>query len=215
MPEINVKGKYMLQPKDEKLLINGNVYITEKMDGANSGIHKKNGKTHLQKKGSNIDGSHLQYKYFELWGYENFEKIKSLPDNMVYYGELMFCTHTIFYDKLPDWFLIFAIYDLKKNKFLKWEKVTEIANQYGFYTVPFLYEGKTDKNHLMSLIKKESLYGDTSEGIVIQNIRQQIRGKIVKPEFFKKIDDEECHWSHIHIKFNKLVGNQPFKYNIG
>jgi len=205
MPNIKVKGKFMLNPKEEKLLLGGKVYVTEKMDGANSGIYKSNGETFLQKRGGNIDGSHPQYKFFEQWGYNNFEKIKAIPDNMVVYGELMRCVHTIYYDRLPDWFLVFAMFDLTKGRFLKLSDVSEISRRCGLCTVPVLYEGKTDKEHLETLLRTESMFGEVSEGIVVQNIRQQIRGKIVKEEFIKSIEDSECHWSRTNPSFNKLV----------
>lgn len=202
---IDVKGKFCLTQKEVSQLLAGKVVVTEKLDGANTGIFCKNDNIYLQKRRGNIDGSHEQYKRFERWAYENTEKLKELRQGVVYYGELLYCTHSMEYDKLPDWFLVFDIYDLKEERYWDWDEVVKECEIVGLHTVPLLYEGVTTKEHLKSLIKKESAYGPISEGIVVKNYRKQMRGKVVKPEFIKvAFEANDKHWASAKVRYNKL-----------
>lgn len=206
MPNYPIKGKYHLAKKQESLLLKGKVAITEKMDGANTGIYKIKGQTYLQKKGSNIDTSHPQFRFFaNEWYYNNKDKIDKLPDNMVYYGELLRCVHTVFYNKLPDWWLVFDIYDLNKQKYLSWDEVVFICKEAGLCTVPFLYEGRLrGKDDLLKLMPTYSKYGDVAEGIVVKNYCQQVRGKFVKQNFLKSIEEIDIHWLDRKIRLNEV-----------
>ena len=196
--------KFMLDDTSFKLLLNGNVNVTEKMDGSNSGIFKtKEGQIFLQKRRGNIDKSHHQYKFFENWGYQNIEKLKKLPNNIVVYGELMRCVHSIKYTKLPDWFLVFDIYDLESEEYLDWNEVKRIVEGVGLKTVPLIYEGEVDRKKILSLIPSKSAFGDMAEGIVIKNYDSQLRGKVVKSEFIKIIDEGK-HWQTAPIDLNEV-----------
>ncbi len=206
MPNYPIKGKYHLAKSKEDLLFSGNkVTVLEKMDAANTGIYKVNGKVYLQKKGSNVDYSHPQYSFFQNeWYWKNTKKLKQLPNNTVTYGELMRCVHTIKYNKLPDWFLVFDIYDLKKKRYLDWVKVTKICDDIGLSTVPFICEGVVKKEHLDRYMPTASSYGKVAEGIVVKNYDKQVMGKYVKPEFVKAVEDSEF-WRNKKIELNEVV----------
>lgn len=201
-----VKGKYNLLPSEEKLLLGGTVTITEKMDGANTGLFKRNGQMFLQKRGSLVDDSHPQFKFFKnQWYWNNYEKLEQLPDNTVTYGELMRCTHTIYYDKLPDWWLVFDIYDLKKKQYLPWHEVARICYDIGLSTVPHVFTGNgINRNAISKVMPIQSSFGGRAEGVVIKNYKRQIRGKVVHPEFVKDPSFKR-HWSSRRATFNKLV----------
>ena len=83
-----VKGKAVLSDKEEKRLFKGTVQCFEKVDGGSAGIRKENGKVYLQKRGSDLDLSHYQYKFFTRWAYENAEKLMKLPDDIIIYGDV-------------------------------------------------------------------------------------------------------------------------------
>jgi ATP-dependent RNA circularization protein (DNA/RNA ligase family) len=204
MPDYNIKGKYFLAKKNEELLFKDIVYIFEKVDGANSGIYKDDkGLIYLQKKGSECDLSHPQYSFFmRQWLFNNIDKLKKLPNNIVVYGELLRCVHTIKYDKLPDWFLVFDIYDLKQQKYLIWEEVEKICNECGLKTVPLLFKGKIKKEHIK--IPKQSKFGNECEGVVVKSKDFQTRGKYVKPEFVKAVE-ESVFWRDRKIVLNKVI----------
>ena len=39
-------------------------------------------------------------------------------NDKVLYGEWLYARHTVVYDKLPDWFLAFDVFDSRKGKFM-------------------------------------------------------------------------------------------------
>ena len=199
------EGKAVLTSEEEKQLFNGPVVITEKLDGGSTGIRKENGKVYLQKRRSNVDFSHYQYSYFVQWAYENSEKLKALPDNIIIYGELLRCVHKIYYDKLADWFIVFDIFDIEKGRYVEWDEVIRITEKVKLKTAPLIYIGEVKKKELPKFIKEESVYGVISEGIVVKNSATQMRGKLVKPEFSKEIKKGGKHWKDKPIRLNKVI----------
>ncbi len=200
------KGKYHLASKTVAKLLKGTIDIFEKVDGANTGIYKIDGKISLQRKRGAIDYSHPQYSFFQNeWYWKNINKLEKLPDNIVVYGELMRCKHTIYYNKLPDWFLVFDIYDLKRKRYMHWEDVKKICENVGLNTVPHIATVKIkDVKRLYDYIPLESKYGDTAEGIVVKNSNKQLMGKWVHPWFVKTIEDSK-HWQDQPIVLNAVV----------
>lgn len=203
MPDYPIKGKYYLAKRVEEMLFDGEVVITEKLDGANAGIFRKDGETFPQKKGNKMDMSHPQFTFFKnQWMYENMHKIEKLPDNIVVYGELLRCVHTVKYENLPDWFLVFDIYDLEQERYLSWSEITAICEKAGLHTVPLIYEGKMKKKDLT--IPERSHFGGFCEGVVVKNNKHQVRGKYVKPDFVKAVCDSKF-WRDKKIELNKVV----------
>lgn len=206
VPQINVKGKFFLSDKETKLLLAGKITITEKIDGANTAIIRHKDIFKLQKRGSLIDiGEHEQFNFFRDWAYKRYDKIMQIPKNLIVYGELMRCVHTIYYDKLPDWFCVFNIYSKNHKEYLPFDEVIDLTNKIGFSRVPFIARNHFDKLDLFDLIPKISNYGsEVAEGIVITNERQQLRGKLVREEFVKDMEESD-HWRNQPLRFNKLL----------
>lgn len=204
--QIKIKGKHFLSESDTSRLLNGNVVVTEKIDGANTGIIKHKDNFRLQKRGSLVDfGEHFQFNYFKAWSEANREKLLKIPNNMVLYGEWMVCTHTIFYDKLPDYFLAFALYDKAADEYKHRDKMTELCDDIGLFYTPEIARGVFTKDELFKMIPNQSAFGPTkAEGIVVWNYTADLRGKIVREEFVKDMEEDE-HWSGKTITKNKLV----------
>ena len=206
IPQFPKAQKFYLTKDETKRLLGARVTIEEKMDGANAGIvrHKK-GFT-LQKRGSLVGQSeHEQFGFFYNWAnQQNYDKIMSVPVGHLLYGELMYAQHHIYYDQLPDYFLIFDIWNGKK--FLNSKQRREFCWEYGFSQVPFIAENYFTIDDLYDIIPKESDFGDRAEGIVIKRYRKKeyMRGKIVWPEFIKELDESE-HWTRRGLRINKLI----------
>jgi ATP-dependent RNA circularization protein (DNA/RNA ligase family) len=205
--QIRVPGKLILSGKELQLLLAGKVEIDEKMDGANAGIirHKKG--FSLQKRGSLVGQSeHEQFQYFHAWANRmKYDNIMSVPPWYLIYGELLYAVHTIYYDSLPDYFLVFDILDLKKDHWMCREEKEDFCGQFGFDIVPLVAEGYFNIDDLYDLMPKESAFGEVAEGMVIKRYRKKeyLRGKIVKPQFIKTIEESE-HWTKYNIRKNKL-----------
>ncbi len=198
-------GKINLSKLELQNLLSGKVVIEEKMDGANVGIIRHKNGFSLQKRGSLVGQSeHEQFGWFHNWAnLQNYEKLMRLPINHIVYGELLYAVHTIVYDKLPSYVLIFDVWD--GYNFLNYEKRKEFCEKYEFHMVPLINYGSFTKDQIINMMPVKSLYGDTAEGIVIKRYRkgEYLKAKLVKPEFIKTLNESE-HWTKYNIRKNKL-----------
>jgi len=203
---IAIGGKFCLSRKEVRLLLAGRVTIEEKIDGANVGIIRHKNGFALQKRGSLVAQSeHEQFQYLYNWANRTkYDNIMAVPPGHLIYGEWCYAVHCIYYDRLPDYFLVFDI--LKdKRKWLNREERNDFCAKYEFASIPFIAEGYCDIANLYDLIPEKSTYGDIAEGIVVKSYRKKryIRGKIVKPQFIKTFEESE-HWTKYNIRENKL-----------
>ena len=206
VPQVNIKGKQFLSDAETKLLLGGKVQVFEKIDGANTGVRRVGNYFKLQKRGSLVGQSeHFQFQYFFNWSNYNYDKIMGIPEDHILYGELMVCQHHIYYDQLPDWFIPFGLFDVKKSKFLSYEELKDLCDNIGLHTVPLLFEGHITKMELFDLIPKVSHFSSNkkAEGIVVQNYKHQLIGKVVREEFVKELDEED-HWTNQPVRLNRI-----------
>lgn len=199
-------SKHNLDRTQLKRLLSGRVYVEEKMDGSNVGIIRHANGFSLQKRNSLVGTSvHAQFDYFHNWANgEAYERIMSVPSNTLIYGELLYATHHIYYDSLPEFFLVF---DVRRGK--KWMKHTErqeFCEQYGFHMVPLVAWGNFTKDDLRDMVPERSAHGKQCEGVVVKRYAKHgyFRGKIVKPGFIKTINEDDFHWSRKEVTRNKL-----------
>jgi len=202
-PKIRIRGKFCLSKQEQNALLTGRVEITEKVDGANVGIIRSKQGWTLQKRRGLADSIHPQFSFFWNWARHNEPKIVQIPIGWIIYGELMYAQHNIDYDKLPSYFLVFDIWNGKK--FLDHGDRIQEVKKFGFQHVPVLYYGYTETNSLDDFIMTSHCsFKDMMEGIVIKNYRKQQRGKLVRAEFIKQLEEDE-HWMNKPVIRNKLA----------
>lgn len=208
---INRPGKLCLSPAEITRLFNGEVVVEEKLDGANVGIirHKKG--FHLQKRGSLVGPSeHAQFQYFHAWANRiKYDSIMKIPIRHIVYGELMYAVHTVFYDKLPDYFLMFDVWNDIKQRYLNRDEREEFTAKYGleFFHVPLISRGYYDFEDVSRMLPEKSAFGDRAEGIVVKRYtkgRQYHKAKIVWEQFHKDLEESD-HWMHREVRVNKLA----------
>lgn len=201
--QVDVKGKHYLSDFETKQLLAGQVSITEKIDGANVAIIRHKNDFKLQKRGSLVDESeHPQFGFLKSWSENHRDKILKIPTNTILYGELCCAVHSIYYDRLPDWFVAFGWYDRKNDRYFHRDKMTKMCDSVGLTCVPEVFRGFTRKDDLFDLIPNVSNFGtEKAEGIVVEKLKDGSRGKLVREEFVKNIG---IHWSKNSIRWNKL-----------
>lgn len=128
----DIKGKYLV--------------LEEKVDGANCGISfSSDGKMYLQSRGHFLNGGYgeRQFDLLKLWAGCFESQLRCLlKDRYVMYGEWLYAKHTVFYDKLPHYFMEFDIFDKKEQRFYSTRKRKEILNNAPFIrSVRVLTEG--------------------------------------------------------------------------
>ena len=139
--------------------------IEEKMDGSNVGVSFVDGELKLQSRGHYLSGGprEKQFDLFKSWGYQHICELRELlGEQYVMYGEYMFAKHTIFYDRLPDYFMEFDILDLETQKFLSTSKRKEMLKNFPFInSVKVLKEGLfQDVEEIKNLITSSFFIGE-------------------------------------------------------
>lgn len=103
--------------------------LEEKVDGANCGISfTADGKMLLQSRGHYLNGGYgeRQFDLFKVWaGCFQEQLSRLLSDRFILYGEWLYAKHTVFYDRLPHYFMEFDIYDREAGKFYSTKKRRE------------------------------------------------------------------------------------------
>ena len=184
---------------DDLCFVDKEVVVTLKMDGENSSLY--NDHTHAR----SIDsGSHPSRNWLkDLWSQISY----LLDDDMRVCGENLFAKHSIYYENLKSYFMMFSIWI--GNTCLSWDETIEYAGILGLETVPVIYRGVYDRK----LIENSFLpYLDTNEGYVIRladsfdygDFRRSV-GKFVRPEFRQVVNDSHGHWISKKIERNGLA----------
>lgn len=147
-------------------LINCPIIITEKMDGSNTSLEADGcfARTH--------SGPPTHTSFDGLKALHASLKWK-IPPNIQLFGEWCFALHSIKYNELPGYFLLFNIRDLSNMKWLCWEEIELWAEEISVPTVPVLFKGavsseKELKEIIESLMILPSAYGDIREGVVVR-----------------------------------------------
>jgi hypothetical protein len=118
-----------LQRGDEDLatvpfeaLAGRHLIVTEKVDGANCGLRfTPDGDLLLQSRGHYLAGGarERQFHLFKAWAHAHAaDLLDVLEDRYILYGEWLYAKHTVFYTRLPHYFLAFDVYDTRVERFL-------------------------------------------------------------------------------------------------
>jgi ATP-dependent RNA circularization protein (DNA/RNA ligase family) len=205
-------------PRDDKLLtdmeaaqlLSGDVVVEEKLDGANLGISiTDDGSLRVQNRGQYLQAPFAgQFSRLSSWLALHQESLIShLGDGRILFGEWCAARHSIYYTTLPDWFMVFDVYDTKAGQFWSTSRRNELAKQLSMSVVPCLHCGKTTITSLKQLLLQQqgSYNPGPLEGIVIRGEDHdwlRARAKLVHPGFIQALDE---HWSRRGIELNQIA----------
>ena len=154
-------------------MFDGEVEITEKLDGSQIGLGKVNGELFVRSKGKEQDLDNPDMM-FEL-GVEYIKRIADLiPDNMTFYGEyLNKPKHNILaYDNIPkNHIALFGAYNSVTREHFSMAYVEAFAKKFNLDTVPVLYRGsEATPEMVLELVKDRVSYlgGQGIEGVVVK-----------------------------------------------
>ncbi|ERI09939.1 RNA ligase family protein [Aneurinibacillus aneurinilyticus] len=135
------------------------VVVTEKMDGENTTMYRDY--LHARSIDSKDHPSRHWIKMFHsMLGV-------SIPEGWRLCGENMFAQHSIHYQDLPSYFLLFSVWN-EQNMCLAWDETAAWAKRHMIETVPVLYRGIWNEEAIKSCYTRQSLYGGEQEGFVVR-----------------------------------------------
>lgn len=205
------------EPRDDKVLpsddaakfLAGPVLVEEKLDGANLGFSvAAEGVLLAQNRGHYLHTPYSgQFARLRQWLAAREERLlDALGDDFIAFGEWCAARHSLAYSTLPDWWLLFDIYDRRLGRFWSTARRNAWAVELGLLTVPPLLHGKTSLPDLQSLVcTGRSAYRDGPlEGVVIRHEDEcwlLERAKLVRADFTQQIAE---HWRKRSLEWNRL-----------
>ena len=201
----------VMSPAEARELLSGDVVAEEKIDGANLGLSlASDGILRAQNRGQYLAEPHSkQFNRLPAWLAQHEDRLRSiLRPGLILFGEWCAARHSLGYDALPDWFLLFDVYDRGSGKFWGTDRRNILAEQSGLVTTPIIYKGRTDLSTLKGLVMEARSYyraGLPLEGIVVKKQDGgwcESRAKLVRPDFTQTING---HWRGRSIEWNRVV----------
>ncbi len=201
----------VLSPNEASTLLAGEVVVEEKLDGANLGVSiNEAGSLRAQNRGQYLQPPFIgQFSRLASWLATHEDRITAaLTPNLIAFGEWCAVRHSLDYAALPDWWLLFDIYDRQTGLFWSTARRDDWARKMGVATVSRIDQGKFDLVALKRLLDRlSSRYREgPMEGIVIRAEHGDwlnARAKLVRPDFTQSI---ATHWSKRTLQWNRLRG---------
>jgi len=208
-------------PRDDKVLsvaeatelLSVPVVLEEKLDGANLGFSvSKDGLVRAQNRGQYLEPPfHGQFSRLGQWLSAHEDLLfDALGTHLIAFGEWCAARHSLNYETLPDWWMLFDIYDRVQGQFWSTERRNELATTLGIAVVPRLYYGQASMVKLNDWVSTSPSHFRSGhlEGVVIRREDAdwlQARAKLVRPDFTQAIDS---HWRSRTLEWNALSGGE-------
>lgn len=200
----------VLSPDEAQALLDGEVVVEEKLDGANMGISfSPEAVLHVQNRGQYLNRPYGgQFSRLDEWlSVREDSLFDALGSGLMLFGEWCAAQHSLDYDGLPDWFLAFDVYDRVQGRFWSTARRNALAESLGIKLVPRVLKGRTSLPELTQWVRdKTSHYRQGGlEGVVIRREEGdwlQARAKLVRPDFVQSI---EAHWRSRALQWNRVA----------
>lgn len=199
----------VLSPREVRELLALDVVVEEKLDGANLGFSvSADGELQAQNRSHYLMAPYTgQFSRLRSWmpAHEG-ALIKALGSGLIAFGEWCAARHSLGYDLLPDWWLLFDVYDRNERRFWSTARRNQWASDLGISTVPTLDRGKLSLSRLVQMVQggRSALSTGPLEGVVVRsedNAWLKARAKLVRADFTQSI---ESHWRTRALEWNRL-----------
>jgi ATP-dependent RNA circularization protein (DNA/RNA ligase family) len=200
----------VLAPEEARAFLQVDIIIEEKVDGANLGFSlSPQGEIRAQNRGHYLERPFSgQFSRLETWlSHHEDSLIDALSGRLMLFGEWCAARHSLGYERLPDFFIAFDVYDTNTSRFYSAERRNAFVRKLDIALVPRIGRGRFSLAQLVdSLEKAHSSFRDGElEGYYLRRDGAQwleSRAKLVKPGFTQAIGG---HWSKRGIEWNGVV----------
>ena len=207
LPEVDIRDDKVLSESERFDFLRHSLVVEEKVDGANLGISfDSEGNIRVQNRGAYLylPGTG-QWKKLGNWLAPRIDMLfEVLSDKFILFGEWCYAQHSISYDRLPDWFLGFDIYDKRFGRFLSSKRRDALLREMCISQVPIVARGRFTYPEIQKLLPVSKFSEQPAEGIYLrvdQGDWLSQRAKLVRPAFIQAV---ETHWTRSAIRPNRL-----------
>lgn len=153
-------------------LFDGEVEITEKVDGSQLGFGKVDGELFVRSKGKEQDLDNPDMMFIKAVEYVK-TIAERIPDNYTFYGEYLQKPkhNTLAYNGIPrNHIALFGVYNSETREHYGMDSIKGWADLFEVDAVPILYRGKCSPEFTLGLVKERTSYlgGQKIEGIVVK-----------------------------------------------
>jgi ATP-dependent RNA circularization protein (DNA/RNA ligase family) len=206
--ETAIRDDKVLTESERDLFLSREIVVEEKVDGANLGVSfTGDGVFRCQNRGDYISEPYSgQWKGLGTWlDHHRDALFDVLTDQYIVFGEWCRVVHSVCYDRLPDWFLGFDVYDRQAGSFLDLQERNRLMAAARLATVPALDQGQFNLAALQAMLGRSRFGSVHAEGLYLRNGESQTsvqRAKLVHPAFVQAIHE---HWLRKELRYNRLV----------
>lgn len=195
------KGDEDLKQIPFSIIKNKYIVIEEKVDGANCAISfNNNGELLLQSRGHYLTGGYRErhFNFLKQWATIHKDKFyEVLGSRYIMYGEWLYAKHSVYYDKLPHYFLEFDIFDRERKVFLDTESRKSLLKDLPVYSVPVLATGKfNNMNDILKYLSNSNYISNKH----IENLRLESEKLNLDPDRQVRETDNSQTMEGIYIK---------------
>ncbi len=204
---MDIRSDKVLSESERSAFLQHNLVIEEKIDGANLGISFDSwGNIQAQNRGAYLQLPRAgQWKKLDNWLAQRTDTLfEHLLDQFILFGEWCYAQHSVFYDRLPDWFLAFDIYDKRADRFLSSKRRDLLFRKMNLAQVPVLARGHFTYSELCNLLSLSKFGNQPAEGIYLRFDQADWlvqRAKLVRSTFIQTVEE---HWSRSAMRPNQL-----------
>jgi hypothetical protein len=204
----------VLSPSEAASLTSSVLTVEEKLDGANLGFSLgPGGELRVQNRGTYLAEPHAgQFARLHAWLATHGDGIvEALLDHhdtpLILFGEWCAARHSLGYTRLPDWLLLFDVFDVGAGRFWSTKRRNALAQRLGLAMAPQLALGCFSLNDLINgLDSWPSRFRDGPlEGVVVRRESAdwcEQRAKLVRADFTQSIGE---HWRGRQVEWNRLA----------
>jgi protein-tyrosine phosphatase len=201
--------------KEVSEFLDKEIFVEEKIDGANMGFSIKDNKIVAQNRSHYVNSTyHAQFKYLDKWIFEHsvdlweiLQDPNGFTGSRILYGEWVYAKHSIPYTDLPDYFIAFDLYDRIEEKFWSRPRLEKTLSETSINLIKLIDHKIFQKpEEFKDLVNNKSkFYNGPIEGLYLRICNDDWlikRGKIVRPGFTNGI---EGHWSKAELTPNTKI----------
>lgn len=186
-----------------------NLVVEEKVDGSCVGIAFDQERLILKHRNNEVNG--MEWDLLKKWIKDQEELFYDILENRyIMYGEWLYATHTIYYDKLPHFFLEYDIFDRQNQYFLSTVCRQKMLENTPITSVNILGRGIFTSTSEITNLFGQSFYRSSGsmEGLYLKledSDKVLARYKFISKDFLDQILSSGSHWKDRPLTRNKTT----------